>query len=322
MEPNLHLQNSAPGVTAPSAARQIEETAACREGAILHIRKILLPVQFHETSLRVIGVADALARRFHSEVVLLHVIAPESYSPLDRPGGRLLPPEDLLNQLFTYAEKDLHESLGAALDGLLVKCLVTQGDASIEIIAAAQNESADLVVMPTSGRYGFYGHLIGSVAAKVMQELNCPVLSGTHFPDVITNGAAVKHVLCGVTFSEHSLAVLKCAEKVAAEFQAKLTIAHVTPDVRLYGPGGMYAERGWERELTASAQELLSRVQEQTGVTGDSAVESGDPGKGLAKIASQVGADLLVVGTHFGGGHLGANRYSILAESPVPILSV
>src|SRR5579872_3663167 len=132
----MNLGTSAPSVTSPSVARQIRVTSASREGPILQIRKILLPVQFHETSLRVIGVADALARRFHSEVVLLHVIAPESYSPLDRPGGRLLSPEDLLNQLFTYAEKDLHESLGSALDGLLVKCLVTQGDASTEIIAA------------------------------------------------------------------------------------------------------------------------------------------------------------------------------------------
>jgi nucleotide-binding universal stress UspA family protein len=132
----------------------------------------------------------------------------------------------------------------------------------------------------------------------------------------------VKHVLCGVTFSDHSRATLRCAAKIAEEFQAKLTIAHVAPDVRLYGPGGMYAEGGWERELIASANELVTRVREETGVTGESAVESGDPGKGLAKIAAQVGADLLVVGAHFGGGHLGANRYSILAESPVPVLSV
>ena len=55
-------------------------------GVILQVRKILLPVEFHETTLRVIGVADAIARRFHSEIVLLHVIAPESYSSFDRPG--------------------------------------------------------------------------------------------------------------------------------------------------------------------------------------------------------------------------------------------
>jgi nucleotide-binding universal stress UspA family protein len=318
----LDSRTFATRVTSPPRARQIRVTSTSREGVILQVRKILLPVEFHETTLRVIGVADAIARRFHSEIVLLHVIAPESYSSFDRPGNRPLSPDDLLNQLHAYAEKNLHESLGSALNGLPVKCLVTQGDASTEIIAAAQDEAVDLIAMPTSGRRGFWGHLIGSVAAKVMHECDAPVLTGTQFPDISRQGWDVKHVLCGVTFSDHSLPTLQCAAKIASEVQAKLTIAHVTPDVQLYGPGGTYADPGWQRELVASANDLLARVQQETGITAETAVESGDPGKGLGKIAAQVGADLLVVGAHFGGGPLGANSYGILAESPVPVLSV
>jgi nucleotide-binding universal stress UspA family protein len=322
MGSEIDLRTSPPRVTSPPRARQIRVTSASREGAILQVRKILLPVEFHETSLRVIGVADAIARRFHSEIVLLHVIAPESYSPLDRPGNRLLSPDELLNQLSVYAEKDLHESLGSALSGLPVKCLVSQGDASTEILAAAQNEAVDLIAMPTSGRRGFWGHLIGSVAAKVMHESDAPVLTGTQFPVIPSQSWDVKHVFCGVTFSDHSRPTLQCAARIVDEVGAKLTIAHVTPDVQLYGPGGTHADPGWQRELVASATELLARVQAETGITGDTAVESGDPGKGLAKIAAQIGADLLVVGAHFGGGPLGANSYSILAESPIPVLSV
>ncbi|HWF37440.1 MAG TPA: universal stress protein [Candidatus Acidoferrales bacterium] len=316
------METFAPLVTSPPRPRQIRVTSASREGAILQVRKILLPIEFHETTLHVIGVADAIARRFHSEVVLLHVIAPESYSPLDRPGNRPLSPDELLNQLFTYAEKDLHESFGLALNGLPVKCLIRQGDASTEIIAAAQNEAVDLLVMPTSGRRGFWGHLIGSVAAKVIHECDVPVLTGTQFLDISSQSWNVKHVLCGVTFSEHSRPTLQCAAKIANEVQAKLTIAHITPDVQLYGPGGTYADPGWQRELVASANDLLARVQRETGIAAETAIESGDPGKGLAKIAVQIGADLLVVGTHFGGGPLGANTYGILGESPVPVLSV
>jgi nucleotide-binding universal stress UspA family protein len=289
---------------------------------MLPVRKILLPVEFHETCLRVIGVADSIARRFHSEIVLLHVIAPESYSPYDRPGGRPLSSDELLNELRGYAQNDLHESLGSALDGLSVKCLVRQGDASTEILAAAEEQATDLIVMPTSGRPGFYGRLIGSVTAEVMHESDHPVLSGTHFPEVAQQGLDVKHVLCGVTFSDHSRPTLECAAKIAEEFQAKLTIAHVTPDVQMYGPGGDYADPTWQRELTASAEELIARLQKDTGATGDSAIESGDPAKGLAKIAARVGANLLVAGCHFSGGHLGSNTYSILGESPVPVLSM
>ena len=96
----------------------------------------------------------------------------------------------------------------------------------------------DLIAMATRGRTGFYGHLIGSVTTKVMHESDKPVLTGTNFPEVSQHGWNAQHVLCGVTFSEHSLATLKCAGRIADEFQAKLTIAHVMPNVDLYGPGG------------------------------------------------------------------------------------
>jgi nucleotide-binding universal stress UspA family protein len=132
----------------------------------------------------------------------------------------------------------------------------------------------------------------------------------------------INHVLCGVTFSDHSRDVLKCAAKVAAEFQARLTIAHVTPDVEIYGPGGTYVDRGWRDELVGSAQELIVKIQQEVGVKAETAVESGDPGTALSRIAQKIGADLLVVGCHNSGGHLGSNGYGIISESEIPVLSV
>jgi nucleotide-binding universal stress UspA family protein len=289
---------------------------------MLEVHKILVPIEFHEATLHVIGAADCIARRFHSGIVLLHVIAPESYSKRDWRNGHPLAPDNLISELFSYAETELHEKLPPDLKGLAVKCIVRQGDASTEIVAAAKDEAVDLIVMPTRGRKGFYGHLIGSVATKVMYESDRPVLTGTNFPEVMSRGWTVKHVLCGVTFSQHSVPTLRCAAAIAAELQAKLTIAHITPDIELYGPGGMYADRNWQNELVRSSEQLISRLQTETGASGDVAVESGDPGIGLNKIAQRVGADLLVVGCHFGGGHFGVNSYGILAESQIPVLSV
>lgn len=288
---------------------------------MLKLSKILFPVEFHESCLRIIASVDFVARRFQSEIMLLHVLAPESYSPWERQHGQAAGCEDLLNDLRAFADKELHESLGPVFPGLAVRCLVQRGDPSTEIVDAAKREAVDLIAMPTRGRTGFFGRLIGSVTAEVMFDSDQPVLTGTHFPEAPAEGG-VKHVLCGVTFSEHSRPTLTCAAKVAAEFQAKLTIAHVTPNVDLYGPGGTYADRGWQQELVRSAEELIAKVQAETGVKGEAAVGSGDPGAALSNIASQVGADLLVAGCHFGGGHLGANAQGILAESKIPVLSV
>ena len=288
---------------------------------MLKLAKILFPVEFHESCLSIMASVEFLARRYQSEIILLHVIAQESYSQFERMHGQARGCDDLFGELRSFADKELHVSLGPVFAGLPVKCLVQRGDPSSEIIEAAKREAADLIAMPTRGRTGFYGHLIGSVTAEVMFESEQPVLTGTHFPAAVPEGG-IKHVLCGVTFSEHSLPTLTCAGKVAAEFQAKLTIAHVTPNVDLYGPGGTYADRGWQQELVSSAEELIAKVQLETGVKGEAAVGSGDPGEALSKIAGQVGADLLVAGCHFGGGHMGANAQGILAASKVPVLSV
>jgi nucleotide-binding universal stress UspA family protein len=236
--------------------------------------------------------------------------------------GRALQSNEILEEVVEYAEKDLHESVRAELKGLRVKCVVRKGDAASEIVGIAREESTDLIVMPTHGYKGFYRYLIGSVTAKVIHESDCPVLTAAHLQKPPIPELAVKHVLCGVTYSDHSRETLRWAAEVAAEFKARLTLAHVTPSVELYGPGGMYVDRPWRDELVAGASEQLAKLQQEMGVKAEAVIESGDSAEGLSRIASRIGADLLVVGCHASGGRLGSNGYGIICESRIPVLSV
>jgi len=289
---------------------------------MLPIRKILLPLDFHEAAFRIIHLATGLARRFNSEVVLAHVVTRQDYSPHEMKQGRPLRGDELLGEIAEFAEKDLHESVQAELRGLRVKCLVRKGDAASQIVRIAEEESADLIVMPTHGYNGFYRYLIGSVTAKVIHDSDCPVLTAAHLQERPIPDLVIKHVLCGVTYSDHSRETLRWAAEIAAEFKAKLTLGLVTPSVELYGPGGMYVDRPWRDELVLGASEQMEKLQQQVGVKAETAIESGDPGEGLSRIASRVAADLLVVGCHTSGGRLGSNGYGIICESPIPVLSV
>jgi nucleotide-binding universal stress UspA family protein len=289
---------------------------------MLPIRKILLPIDFHEGSLGIVHLAAGLAQRFGSEVILAHVVTRQDYSPHDMKQGRPLHSEELLGEIVEYAEKDLHESVGSELQGLRVKCVVRQGDAATQIVEIASEQSVDLIVMPTHGYNGFYRYLIGSVTAKVIHDSECPVLTSAHLENAPAPELAIKHVLCGVTYSDHSVETLRRAAEVAGEFKARLTLGHVTPSVELYGPGGMYVDRPWRDELVLGATEQLAKLQQQTGVKADTVIDSGDPGEGLSRIASRVGADLLVVGGHVSGGRLGSNGYGIISNSQIPVLSV
>ena len=61
--------------------------------------------------------------------------------------------------------------------GLAVTGLVRAGYPAEEILAAAEEEHADMIVMGTHGRTGFDRMLFGSVAEKVVMAAACPVLT-------------------------------------------------------------------------------------------------------------------------------------------------
>jgi nucleotide-binding universal stress UspA family protein len=285
------------------------------------IDKILLPVDFQDTSLRIVHHAAALARHFQSEIVLLHVATP-LVSPATILEHGHVHSENLLKELIDRAEKELHESVRPELQGLNVKCVVVRGDPAGQIVQFARDEKASLIIMATHGYGGFYSFLIGSVTAKVIHDSDCPVWTGAHLQDGPKREFAITHVLCPVTFSEHSHRTLAWAAEVATEFKAKLTLAHVIPSVEMYGPGGAYTNRKWKDELYSSASEEIAKLQQQAGTKSEVVIDSGDAGIVAARIARQVAADLMVVGGHASGGRLRPTGYGIISQSPIPVLSV
>ena len=289
---------------------------------MLNIRKILLPIDFQDTSLRIVHHAAALAHHFHSEIVLLHVVTPLSSSSGVLQHGQTLNCENLLTEFVERAEKELHESVRPEFQGLTVKCVVVRGDPSGRIVQFARDEQMNLIVMPTHGYSGFERFLIGSVTAKVIHDSDCPVWTAAHLQDGPKSAFAITHVLCPVTFGEHSRRTLTWAAEVAAEFKAKLTLAHVTPSVEMYGPGGTYVDRKWKDILVSSASEELAKLQQQVGTKSEVVIDSGDPSVALGRIAREIAADLLVVGGHASGGRLTSTSYGIISQSPIPVLSV
>jgi hypothetical protein len=66
---------------------------------MLNIKKILLPVDFPDTSLPVIHQAAVLAHHFHSEIVMLHVATAESHVAGVPEGGPDLACWDMLVEI-------------------------------------------------------------------------------------------------------------------------------------------------------------------------------------------------------------------------------
>src|SRR5271165_2650338 len=95
---------------------------------MLSIKKILLPVDFPNTSLPVLHQAATLAHHFHSEIVMLHVATAQSHAAGVPQDASMSANWDLPAEVVREAEKNLDQSLGAELKGLAIRGVLREGE--------------------------------------------------------------------------------------------------------------------------------------------------------------------------------------------------
>jgi nucleotide-binding universal stress UspA family protein len=291
---------------------------------MLSIQKILVPVVFTDTSQHVVHQAAWLARRFHAEMILLHVVTPLSYPAGGLESGHEITARDLHAHIVQRAQKDLDQALQPELDGIAVTRVLLRGDPAHEIVKRARDRNVDLIVMSTHGYGAFYRFLLGSVTAKVLHESHCPVWTGAHLEQAPAREFSIRHVLCSVDLSGHSHHTASLAAEMAAAVDAKLTLVHITASVEIYGPGGSHVDPAWKETIVGFAAKEIAKLQQDVGTKAEVIIDSGNVPELLNRAAEQTKADVLVIGYSPLRGHLGdnGNGYGIIRESHLPVLSV
>lgn len=136
---------------------------------------LLVAIDFSDSAAHALDYALALARNFHSEVTLLHVVEPTVYAPnallgtvhMDELGDNLL--ESARQRLKKLKQKSENLGVGAAV-------LVRMGRAQSDIADTAKAIGADLIVMGTHGRNGARQLFLGGTAERVLRSAGCAVL--------------------------------------------------------------------------------------------------------------------------------------------------
>lgn len=137
------------------------------------VRRILLPTDGSESARPAAREALRFARAFDADVLALYVVDSASFTTL--PGE--FEWETLRESLEEQGRTALASvSEAAAAAGVRAEVRVAEGHPSEEILRAAAEWSADLVVMGTHGRSGLAHLLLGSVAERVIRHASCPVL--------------------------------------------------------------------------------------------------------------------------------------------------
>jgi nucleotide-binding universal stress UspA family protein len=290
----------------------------------LNIQRILVPIVRADTCRHIGKQAAWLARRFHADIILLHVITPLSYPYSVLESGHEMTERDLHVQAVQRAKQDLDRALLPELDGIRVTRVLLRGEPAHVIAETARDQTAGLIMMSTRGEGGFYRLLLGSVTAKVLLETQCPVWTGAHIEEPPVGEFSIRRVLCSVELKPHSRHTLSLAAEMAAAVDATLTIVHVTSSVEIYGPGGSHTDPVWREEIVGFATEEIAKLQQDVGTKAEVIIDSGNVPQSLNRAAERTKADVLVIGRVPGRSHFGDNGegYGIIRESQIPVLSV
>jgi nucleotide-binding universal stress UspA family protein len=135
-------------------------------------RRLLVPVDFSDSSLRALRHAVGLAEESGGSLTIVHVVAAD-YGWLDigRKESRDLDKslqQQAADELRALADANVPRNVSADFE-------VRIGRPAEEIVAAASESKSDLIVLSTRGLTGLDRYLIGSVAERVARLAPCPV---------------------------------------------------------------------------------------------------------------------------------------------------
>lgn len=283
---------------------------------MLPFKRILFPVEHSEACREIVPSVIQMADHFQSNITLLHAVpVPIVFS------GEMMPPEYLHpGTLENNAREWLREFANAMFPGRAVSMEVVINDAALAIRDYVHQQGTDLVMMPTRG-YGIVRRmLLGSVTAKVLYDLSCPIWTGVHLRP--TPNRQYRSIICALSLEEETVAIACAAAALAKSFGARLTLLHAV------GVGTSRSTHDYSPFMTQLLEEgraQLEDVRTKIGAAANLVVVEGAITECLKDTVNRHDGDLVVVGRGHDQepvGRLWSHLYDILRESPVPVLSI
>jgi len=280
-------------------------------------KHILFPVDFSEPCIAFLPFVKRMADRFGARATALHAIN-ETAMPIGPNVGMVQAPEDYQTVREAIVER-LKALSGPVSPGITGVC--EPGDSASVVREYVQSHGVDLIMMPTHGYGSFRRLLLGSLTAKVLHDVECPVWTAAHTDDPrLLAHTDCKSVVCAVEHNEEGLDVLKRATDLAQTLGASLCLLHAAPVM----DGIIFADDD-PREVRNVRRGEIAKMQRDAGTAFEAIVESKEIGELVHQVATSRNADLVVIGRgklQKGFGRLLTRAYDIVRESPCPVLSL
>ena len=285
------------------------------------IKNILYPVDFSPSCIAMAAYVKRAASLSGARVSLVHVFDPASYN-----GFELLvrPMCEISEEHRDVGRNRLDSFLTAEFPVAQCPRILASGDAATQIAQVARDAGFDLIIMPTHSGL-FRQMLLGSTTAKVLNDADCPVLTGRHVQAVAPRPLEHREWLCVIGLGPDSERVLRYAIRAAAEARSKLSIIHAVQA----GDPGLSMQVDLEEQVhSAERQQAIRRLGNLQRIVGSEVpvrIAVGSVKEALLEVARRSDADVLIIGRNPRPGAHGRMRdltYAIIRDSPFPVLSV
>lgn len=285
---------------------------------------LLCPVDFSPASLGALHYALAIARRFHVAVTVLTV------------DDRLLADvgDARMGDGWSHAttERELHAFVAQAQGSGIkvdVEYDVRIGKAAPQILNAARERGAQLIVMSTHGRSGVSKFVFGATAERVLRETHVPVLLAPEDPGALPFDELARRaspVLVPVDFGPATAHQVDVAGRIADTLHLRLMIGHVLEPVHELVLAGID-----EGELLSERHRRACRGLQSIAVAGrlplapEMLIASGDPSEEIARWVRDTQAGMMIMALRSdaeGGPRMGSVTYRAIAMSRVLTLAL
>jgi nucleotide-binding universal stress UspA family protein len=287
----------------------------------MNYTKILVPLDGSKLAEQILPYARALAEAFRIPVELLRVDEPE-----------LIPPYSLPRQAGGYLEEI---GGGYFAPSVQVNHAVEPGKPAEVIVDRAGAVRGTLIAMATHGGSGIRRWLLGSVASKVVQTAESPVLLVRSIEgNDPTKPVRLNAIYVPLDGSGLAEAVLPHVKELAQKMNLEVCLVRVyasPPESYLVGEGLSAPALGRLREqIREEAENYLTGKTDELRAEGLSRVSSiaveGDPAGEIIDVARKTPDNMLAMATHGRSGLgrlvLGSVTEKVVHHSRDPVLII
>lgn len=288
--------------------------------------RILFPVDFSEASEAMVSDVVAMAQRFHASVTALHAfnevpdhnLAPDVDAPFGpEPGMVPYTPElkELREVRNLRLKTFLRERLSAA--GVEAKAVVEDGDPALAIEWTAKQEQSQLVMMSMEGKGTLRRMLSGSLTAKVLQEVECPVYITPHKRgEMPSSPDGFRTILCVARAEPESESALEIAAAIATAFGSRVCLLEMRSEEK---------DPGTDEPLPGIRETFEKALGEDPALPAQVRTAEGELPDAVRQAAMEEDVNLVIVSrgrARSAVSHIWSNLFTVIDDSPCPVLTV